>query len=392
MFAHLTRAIGGLTDRLVALRRQVHRRPELGFEEHETAALLAQTLRDAGLDVRTGIGGTGIVAIVSGEKRGKCLGLRADMDALPIQEATGLPFASEKPGVMHACGHDLNVAMVLGAALVLQEHRSELRGKVKIVLQPAEEVVGGAKRMIEDGVLERPRLDAMVAVHTWHEPVGTVTLRYGENLAAADTVKIIVLGRGAHAAMPHRSHDPVVAAASIILALQQIVGRRVDPVRPVVVSLCRVEGGSAFNIIPEQVSLLGTVRSLGGEVQDFVEAEIKRIARDAARAYGCRAKVTYTRGCPALIHDEALTHLAEDTCREVMGSEAVLLGPDPCMGAEDFAFFAQHMPVTQIAVGIATPGRPQPIFHHPGFIADEGALPIGAKVLACVAWRYLNGH
>ena len=392
MHEHLSRSVDAIVDRLVAIRRRVHRRPELGLQEHETAALIAETLGEAGLEVQTGVGGTGVVAVVRGGKRGKCIGLRADMDALPIQEATGLPFASEKPGVMHACGHDMNVTMVLGAALALQQHRAGLCGRVKVVFQPAEETIGGALRMIADGVLDRPRMDAIVAVHAWTDPVGHVTLRYGENLAAADTVRIVVQGKGAHAAMPHRASDPVVAAANLILALQQIASRRVDPIAPVVVSICRVEGGRAFNVIPEEVALLGTVRTLGGKVQDFVEAEVKRIAREAARTYGCRAKVTYVRGCPALHHDEALTRLAEETCRELLGRKAVRLAPHPNMGAEDFAFFAQHLPATQIAVGVAAPGKPEPVLHQPTFMADEGGLGVGAKVLAGVAWRYLNGR
>jgi amidohydrolase len=392
MIRELCASIDRAQRQLLRIRRQIHRRPELGFQETETAALLAETLREAGLAVRTGVGGTGVVGVIRGGRPGRCIGLRADMDALPIQEETGLPFASERPGMMHACGHDANVTMTLGAALALQEHREKLRGKVKIVFQPAEETVGGALRMLADGVLERPRMHAMVAVHAWTEPVGVVTLRYGENLAAADKLSITVRGEGAHAAAPHRGRDPVVAAANVILALQQIASRRVDPVRPVVVSICRVQGGSAFNIIPQEVELLGTVRTLGGEVQDFVEAEVKRVAHDAAKAYGCRAKVVYTRGCPALVHDEALTRLAEETCRKLLGAENVRLGPDPNMGAEDFAFFAEHLPVTQVAVGVAPPGKAPPVLHSPTFLADERGISVGAKALASIAWTYLSGQ
>jgi amidohydrolase len=391
MLQQLCAEVDGLRNDMIGWRRRIHRRPELAFQEHETSALVADVLANAGIDHRTGVGGTGVVGVVRGGRRGKCIGLRADMDALPIQEATGLDFASEKPGVMHACGHDCHTAILLGAGLALHRHREKLRGRVKLIFQPAEEAVSGAPRMIADGVLERPRMDAVVAVHMWKDPVGVVSLRYGEHLAAADGVQITIRGKGGHGAMPHVAADPILGAANVIVALQQIASRRVDPVKPAVVSICKIEGGTAFNIIPEEVKLLGTVRTFGGEVQDLVEAEVKRIARQTARAYGCRARVSYRRSCPALLHDEALTRLAEETCAQVLGAESVKVETDPCMGSEDFAFFAEHVPATQVAVGARAPDGPELVFHHPGFSPDEGALPIAAKALASLAWRYLDG-
>ncbi len=391
MLEQLCREVDRFTDEMVVLRRRIHRRPELAMEEHETAGLIADVLTQAGIDHKTGVGGTGVVAVVRGKGRGKCIGLRADMDALPIQEETGLEFASETKGIMHACGHDCHVAMLLGTGLALHRHRERLRGRVKLIFQPAEEVVSGAPKMIADGVLERPRMDAIVAVHVWKDPVGVISLRYGEHLAAADGVQITVRGKGGHGAMPHLTADPILAAANLIVGLQQIASRRVDPVKPAVVSICKIEGGTAFNIIPDEVKLLGTVRTFGGEVQDLVEGEVKRIARETARAYGCEARVSYRRSCPALAHDEALTRRAEEACAEIVGAENVKLEADPCMGAEDFAFFAQHMPATQVAVGARDPEGPELLFHHPTFSPDERALPVGAKALACLAWRYLNG-
>jgi len=225
----------------------------------------------------------------------------------------------------------------------------------------------------------------------WKDPVGVISLRYGEHLAAADGIDISVKGRGGHGAMPHVTADPVLAAANVVLALQQIVSRRVDPVRSAVVSVCRINGGSAFNIIPSEVALQGTVRTFGGATQDFVEGEVKRIAQAAARAYGCTARVKYTRSCPALIHDEALTRLVEETCREVVGQKAVILEADPCMGSEDFALFAERVPATQVAVGVRDPDGPEPVFHSPRFVVDERGLEVGARALASIAWRFLNG-
>ncbi|MBM3475249.1 MAG: amidohydrolase [Armatimonadetes bacterium] len=387
----LTRTVADLNDEMIALRRQLHRRPELAMQEHETAALIAAKLRSEGLGVSEGVGGTGVVGLVRGKRRGKCIGLRADMDALPIREETGLPFASEVPGVMHACGHDCHVAMVWAAGVALHRQRERLRGTVKLVFQPAEETVSGAAGMIAGGVLGNPKVDAAIAVHVWKEPVGTISLRYGEHLAAADGFDIVVRGKGGHGAMPHLAADPVLAAANVVLALQQIVARRLDPVRPAVVSVCRIHGGSAFNIIPGEVTLRGTARTFGGETQDLVEAQLKRVARDAAKAYGCTARVKYTRSSPALVHNEALTRLAEETCREVLGKENVRLEPDPCMGSEDFAFFAERVPATQVAVGVAPAGGPVPVFHSAKFAPDERGLEVGARAMASVAWRFLNG-
>jgi amidohydrolase len=388
----LARTLAEFTDEMIALRRQLHRRPELAMQEHETAGLIAARLRGEGIEVREGVGGTGVVGLVRGKRRGKCIGLRADMDALPIQEETGLLYASEVPGVMHACGHDCHVAMVWAAGVALHRQRERLRGTVKLIFQPAEETVSGAAGMIADGVLDNPEVDAAIAVHVWTSPVGTISLRYGEHLAAADGFRIVVRGRGGHGAMPHAAADPVLAAANVVVALQQIVSRRVDPVRPAVVSVCRINGGSAFNIIPGEVTLHGTARTFGGETQDLVEAELKRVARDAAKAYGCTAKVKYTRSSPALVHNEALTRLAEETCREMLGKESVRLEPDPCMGSEDFAFFAERVPATQLAVGVGTPGGPPPMFHSAQFAPDERGLEVGARTMAGVAWRFLNGR
>jgi amidohydrolase/hippurate hydrolase len=387
----LDETIAELNDEMIALRRQIHHHPELALQEYGTAAAVAGRLRDVGIEVREGVGGTGVVGLVKGKRRGKCIALRADMDALPIQEATRLPFASTVPGVMHACGHDCHVAMLWAAGAALQRERDRLRGTVKLIFQPAEEAVSGAPMMIADGVLDDPPVDAAVAVHVWKDPVGTLSLRYGEHLAAADGFEIAVRGKGGHGAMPNAAADPVLGAAGVILALQQIVSRRVDPVRPGVLSVCQVNGGSAFNIIPDEVMLRGTVRTFGGDTQDLMEAEVTRIARDAAKAYGCSAKVKYTRSCPALIHDEALTRLVEAACRETTSATAVTLEADPCMGAEDFAFFAQRVPATQVAVGVGTPGAPEPLFHNARFLVDERGLAVGAEALAQVAWRFLGG-
>ncbi|MGQ9732060.1 MAG: M20 metallopeptidase family protein [Candidatus Zipacnadales bacterium] len=390
MLQQISEAVTKIADEMITIRREIHRHPETALQEHQTAALIAQQLSKAGIEVHTGVGKTGVVGIVRGAKRGKCIALRADMDALPIPEKTGLPYASQIPGVMHACGHDCHVAMVLAAGWVLQQHRERLKGCVKLIFQPAEESVCGAPLMIAHGVLERPKLDAIVAVHVWKNPVGTISLRYGEHLAAADRFTITIQGKGGHGATPHLAADPVLAAANVILALQQIVARRLDPVRPAVVSVCRINGGSAFNIIPDEVTVQGTARTFGGSTQDLVEEELKRVAKGAAKTYGCRAKVSYTRSCPALVHNEALTRLTQKVCEELLGEKKVIIEREPCMGAEDFAFFAAHVPATQVAVGIQDPHGPEVVFHSSHFVVDERGLLVGAQALVCVAWRFLN--
>jgi len=376
-------------DEIVALRRDLHQHPELSGHERRTAASVAARLRRAGLDVRTDIGGHGVVAVLgSGEP---CLVLRADMDALPLQEKTDLPFASINDGVMHACGHDFHTAWLAGAALVLQQVGLP-RGSVKFVFQPAEEALGGARGMIEAGVLENPPVSAVCAAHVWPEyPAGQIALRPGPNLAAADKFSITITGAGTHGANPHQGRDPIPVAAEIVLALRTIATRRIDPLNPVVVSVCRMAAGSAFNIIPTTATLEGTVRTLRLEDQDLIEEAMGEMVAGIAAAHGCAGEVDYLRGVPATVTDPGMTELARAALQAALGDEQVKLQELPSMGGEDFAFFLQRCPGTVLWVGSTTPGdaSPRPL-HHPQFVGDEGCLRAAMTGLAAVALAYLS--
>lgn len=380
-----------LESQLIEVRHALHSHPELGFEETRTAKLVADRLEEAGLPVQREVAKTGVVAMLSGTGDG-CFAIRGDMDALPMQEEADVPYRSEVPGVMHACGHDVHTTVVLGAALVLQQLRDQIPGTVKFIFQPAEETVGGAAPMIEAGVLEDPTPDGACAIHTdgsyaWD----TIGLRYGENLAAADIVVIEICGHGVHGAMPHEGRDPILAGAGVILALQQLVSRRVDPTEPAVVSMCAIEGGTAFNIIPPKVTIKGTVRTLNEAVRKQMETLVCDVAEKAAAGYGCEAKVQYIRGCPPLINDRNLTAIVEDAVRKALGDEHVVLRDKPIMGGEDFSYFAERVPAAQIMLGIkSSPDDPKVSFHDPHFVADDRCIATGVVAMCATAIEFLS--
>ena len=382
---------GQLTGRLVELRREVHRHPEVAFTEERTAALVAAVLGESGIEARTGVGRTGVVGLIRGARPGPTFAIRVDMDALPIQEETGLPFASEVPGVMHACGHDANTTMGVGAGLILQRLRDRLAGNVKLIFQPAEEGAGGAQAMLADGVMSDPAVDAIIAAHV--EPrvtCGRVTVFYGTKLAACEIIEITIRGRGSHAAHPDESNDVIVAAAQAVLALQTIASRRVAPVEPVVVTIGMIHGGQAFNIIPEEVVLRGTVRTLSADLRGRMPQLLADVLEGATRTMGASYELDISSMCPSLVHDRALTTLAESTCRELLGDDGVQVEEKPSMGSEDYALFAELAPATHLSVGSGRPGEEPPIAHAPHFDIDEDCLPIGAAALAGVAVRFLS--
>ena len=375
---------------VVRLRRDLHQHPELGFQEVRTSALVAARLEELGLPVRRNVARTGVVALLEGALPGPTLLLRADMDALPIQEETGLPYASRNPGVMHACGHDGHTAILLGVAQVLARRRETLAGRVKFVFQPAEEGLGGAEPMIAEGVLEEPRVDAAVGLHLWSPlPVGTVGVRPGPMMAAADTLRIRVRGRGGHAAAPHRTVDPILAAAHLVVATQSVVSRSVDPADSAVISLCRIQGGQAGNIIPEEVELVGTVRSFRAEVRDRLRQRLEELAHHVPRAFGATADLDFELGYPPVVNDPAMTELVTSACREVLGGPASVVDCHT-MGGEDFAFFLREVPGCFFFVGSGNPDREtHHPHHHPRFDLDEDALGLGVQCLVRIVERYL---
>jgi IAA-amino acid hydrolase len=383
-----------IAEQLVMWRRTIHQHPERSFQEVKTARYVAEALQRMGIDVRTGVGGTGVVGRLRGRAAGHdapTVALRADMDALPIQEETGLPFASQVPGAMHACGHDAHVACLLGAATLLAEKPPQ-RGEVRFLFQPSEETVdiegkGGAARMVDDGAMHG--VDAIAGLHTWPEvPAGQVSLSPGPQMAAAGKFQAEIRGQGGHGAAPHQTVDPIVLAAQAILALQTVVSRRLDPTEAGVVTIGTIHGGTQDNIIPESVMLTGTLRSLSSEVYDQLVHEVRHTL-GVVRALCGDFEVSFTAGYPVTSNDPGLTALVTQVARDLLGESAVIPAK-PVMKGEDFALLATHVPGCYMRLGTGFPGEPPRKHHDPHFDIDERALPIGAAILAETALRYLR--
>ena len=365
-------------SKLIAFFEDLHRHPELGYAEHRTTAKVREALTDAGVELPdTGLS-TGLIAVVRGARPGRVIGLRCDIDALPIQEESGLPYASQEPGRMHACGHDFHTAAMLGAALLLQEGRSGLAGTVKIVFQPAEEVgTGGAKTVVATGLLDD--VEEFYALHTYpyFEP-GTLGIKEGPVMAAPDHFTVTLRGRGAHAAYPHDAIDPVPAMAALIQAYQTVVSRSVDPFDNAVVSVAHAEAGNTWNVIPETAFLEGTVRSLDNAVRRLVRGRMEDITASVAAAYGCEAEFCYAEGPDPVVNDAALCAAARDVALR-MGLRVDR--QEDCMGGEDFSEYLKRCPGVFVRVG--TGGHVAS--HHPAFTADPAALPSAAEYFAALA-------
>jgi amidohydrolase len=357
-------------------RRDIHQNPELLYDVELTAKYIADRLSAFGCDeVKTSIGRTGVVAVIRGAKGGsaRAIGLRADMDALPIEEATNLPYRSRIPGKMHACGHDGHTAMLLGAARRLAETRN-FAGNAVVIFQPAEEGGAGAMAMIDDGLMDRFGIEEVYGMHNWPAlPVGSFMLRKGPLMAAADEITVTLEGQGGHAAMPHQCVDPVVLGAQIVLALQTIASRNVDPLDACVVSVTRFEAGAASNIIPQSAWLNGTVRTLQAATRDLAEKRIREIAAGLAAAAGATARVEYRRGYPATVNHAAQTEFAAKVARKVVGESRVDSNVAPVMGAEDFSFMLEARPGAFIFLGNGDSAQ----LHHPAYDFNDAALPYG---------------
>jgi len=384
--ARLSPEVLSLREEIVALRRDLHRHPELAWNERRTAEQITRFLEGRGLQLRTGLGGTGVVAEAKGDA-GPTRLLRVDMDALPIQEDGPSPHASEVPGAMHACGHDGHVAMGAAAARIAAGRRAP--GCVRVLFQPAEEGEGGAQAMVAAGVMEG--VGVAIGVHLWNElPVGTLGVKAGPLMAAVDRLRIVVRGRGGHGGKPHRSADPVVAAAHVITALQTIVSREVPPTLPAVVTLGSVHGGQAFNVIPDEVTLLGTIRTFDADLRRSMPERVARIASGIAEALGARAEAEVRPGNPPVVNDAAVAAMARRAAARVVGEENVV-EPEPTMGGEDMAVYFERAPGCFVFVGSANPARGLDQPHHsPRFDFDEDALLVGTEFLLEIAQEALS--
>ena len=375
---------------LVDTRRDLHAHPELAFDERRTSAIVVERLQALGLAPRVGLARTGVVALVEGARPGRTVLLRADMDALPIQEENEVPYRSQNTGAMHACGHDCHTSMLLAVAKQLVGRASTLSGRVKLCFQPAEEVGGGARAMIADGVLAHPRPDAAFGLHVWQDlDVGKVAVTTGPMMAAVDSFKVTVAGRGTHAAIPQLGVDPVVCLAQMVTALQTIASREVDPMLPVVVSATQIRAGTAFNIIPPTAEMEGTVRVFDPAVWKELPARFERIVQGVAQAFGCTAAIAYERNNGPTINDPAMAALARAAAAEVVGPENVVEGLRT-MGGEDFSAFLLEVPGCFIAIGSRNAARGLVHgHHHPRFDVDESCLEIGVEVLLRTARTFL---
>ncbi|MFE3836377.1 M20 metallopeptidase family protein [Pseudogemmobacter sonorensis] len=377
-----------LEPRLIEIRRDIHAHPETGFDTLRTAAIVARELTGFGLEPRTGVGRTGVVAEIAGGRPGPCLILRADMDALPIHEETGLPFASTVPGKMHACGHDLHTAALLGAAGALLQIAPQLAGTVRLIFQPAEETQeSGAAAMVADGAADG--VDMAIAFHNRPEhPAGIISLNRGASTASSDEFKVTVRGRSGHAARPHAAIDPIVAAAHIITQLQTVISREMDPSLSAVLTVGHIAGGATQNIIPDTCMFEGTMRCRSPESRDMAEASFRRICEGAALALNVRAEVDYTRGAPPLMNDDAMIDRTAATLGLQFGAP-VLVEPGSTFGAEDFSYFSERIPSVQIFIGSGQPGRNDRV-HNSDYQPDEACIAQSAIALTRMAVEFLS--
>lgn len=370
--------VADLHPDITAWRRDLHMHPELMYDVHRTAGAVAEKLRAFGCDeVVTGLGRTGVVGVIRGRKgqSGKAIGLRADMDALPIEEANDLPYKSSVPEKMHACGHDGHTAMLLGAARYLAETRN-FSGTAVVIFQPAEEGGGGGKAMVDDGLMDRFGIEQVFGMHNYPGmPIGTFGIRAGPMMAAADALTIDIEGVGAHAARPHLGVDTVLVGAQIINALQSVVSRNVDPLKSAVVSICMFRAGNTDNVIPQTVQLRGTARSLAPEVRELLEQRLPVVVENTAAAYGAKAKLTYRRGYPVLVNHERQTELAASVASHIAGQDKVDTELPPMMGAEDFSFMLNARPGAFIWLGNGASAG----LHHPSYNFNDEAIPFGTS-------------
>ncbi len=378
-----------LAPRLIEIRRHIHSHPELSGKEYQTSAFVAGVLSSCGIHAEEGVGKTGVIGELKGNgKDSRTLAIRTDMDALPITECTKLQFSSRQTGIMHACGHDVHTTVGLGTAMILSQIAEELPGKVRFLFQPAEEIAQGANWMVEDGVMEN--VDAVLGVHVFPSiPAGSIGVRFGALTAAADDLEIIIIGESGHGARPHEAIDAIWIASQVITNLQQAISRTQNPLRPVVLSIGKIEGGRAPNVIADHVQLLGTVRSLHPETRSQLPNWIEQIVANVCNSYGAKYQVNYGQGVPSVQNDYAITKIIQLAAEEAWGNDAVQVLPEPSLGAEDFSMYLEHAPGSMFRLGVGFTDRMinYPL-HHPLFDVDESAIITGVVTLVYTAYKY----
>lgn len=382
---------GVLKEEVTAWRRDFHQNPELGFEEARTSKIVAKHLERLGLEVRQGLGRTGVVGLLRGRQPGPTIGLRADMDALPIQDQKEAAYRSTVPGKMHACGHDAHTSMLMGAAQFLAQRERPQTGNIAFVFQPAEEGLGGANEMIKDGLLAAYEIEAMAGLHVYPGlPTGQISVVRGISCAASDRIRINIIGRGGHAAHPHQAIDSVTVTAEVLSALQHIASRQVNPLDPLVITIGKIQGGSASNVIAPEVELLGTVRTLNPALREQMPGKIEAVVKGVTSALGASYEFDYHFGYPSIINDDRMVDRLLAVSDQVLGAgkcQMVL----PSMGGEDFSYYTEHVPGVFFRLGVGNPEKQtQYPLHHPMFDVDEAALPIGIAMLSAMALHYLG--
>ncbi|TAF07547.1 MAG: amidohydrolase [Nostocales cyanobacterium] len=391
--ANVRLQIRALQPQLVEWRRRIHQKPELGFQEKLTAEFISQKLQSWGIEHQTGIAETGIVAMIKGAKseHGKVLGIRADMDALPIKEENEVPYCSQHDGVMHACGHDGHTAIALGTAYYLQHHRQDFSGTVKIIFQPAEESPGGAKPMIAAGVLKNPDVDAIIGLHLWNNlPLGTVGVRAGALMAAVELFRCTIFGKGGHGAIPQQTIDSIVVAAQIVNALQTIVSRNVNPIDSAVVTVGELHAGTAVNIIADTARMGGTVRYFHPELAGFFKQRIEQIIAGVCQSHGANFELDYINLYPPVINDSVIAELVRSVAQEVIETPLGIVPECQTMGGEDMSFFLQEVPGCYFFLGSANAAKKLNYpHHHPKFDFDETALVMGVEMFVRCVEKFL---
>jgi amidohydrolase len=377
-----------LAPRLIEIRRHIHAHPELSGQEYQTAAYVAGVLSSCGIQVKEAVGKTGIVGNLQGNgSDDRILAIRTDMDALPIQERTNLDFASRKPGIMHACGHDVHTTVGLGVAMVLSQLAEALPGNIRFLFQPAEEIAQGASWMVRDGAMRD--VNAIFGVHVFPSiPARSVGIRYGALTAAADDIEIFIQGESGHGARPHEAIDAIWIASQVITALQQAISRTQNPLRPIVLTIGQISGGRAPNVIADQVRMAGTVRSLHPETHANLPQWIEGIVANFCNTYGAKYEMNYRRGVPSVQNDLFLSQILEEASREAWGSDRVQILTEPSLGAEDFSLYLEHAPGSMFRLGVGSGDRLNHPLHHPEFEVDESAILTGVVTLAYAAFKY----